>query len=36
LADRVARDGAMAGAYAGDAIAATAALNRVVDRVLAG
>jgi len=25
----------MAGAYAGDAIAATAALNRVVDRVLA-
>ncbi|MBT1669350.1 TetR/AcrR family transcriptional regulator [Curtobacterium flaccumfaciens pv. flaccumfaciens] len=32
----LARDGAMAGAYAGDAIAATAALNRVVDRVLAG
>ncbi|WNY33927.1 TetR/AcrR family transcriptional regulator [Curtobacterium flaccumfaciens] len=31
----LARDGAMAGAYAGDAIAATAALNRVVDRVLA-
>lgn len=32
----LARDGAMAGAYAGDAIAATAALGRVVDRVLAG
>ncbi|QSB24811.1 TetR/AcrR family transcriptional regulator [Curtobacterium sp. 24E2] len=31
----LARDGAMAGAYAGDAIAATAALGRVVDRVLA-
>ncbi|OIH99000.1 TetR family transcriptional regulator [Curtobacterium sp. MCBA15_009] len=31
----LARDGAMAGAYAGDAIAATAALQRVVDRVLA-
>ncbi|QQD77148.1 TetR/AcrR family transcriptional regulator [Curtobacterium sp. YC1] len=31
----LARDGAMAGAYAGDAIAATAALHRVVDRVLA-
>ncbi|ROP74129.1 TetR/AcrR family transcriptional regulator [Curtobacterium sp. PhB115] len=32
----LARDGAMAGAYAGDAIAATAALGRVADRVLAG
>lgn len=31
----LARDGAMAGAYAGDAIAATAALGRVVERVLA-
>ncbi|MDK8172141.1 TetR/AcrR family transcriptional regulator [Curtobacterium sp. C1] len=31
----LARDGAMAGAYAGDAIAATAALGRVVDRVIA-
>lgn len=31
----LARDGAMSGAYAGDAIAATAALGRVVDRVLA-
>ncbi|OIH97381.1 TetR family transcriptional regulator [Curtobacterium sp. MCBA15_001] len=32
----LARDGAMSGAYAGDAIAATAALQRVADRVLAG
>ncbi|PYY34626.1 TetR/AcrR family transcriptional regulator [Curtobacterium sp. MCJR17_055] len=31
----LARDGAMSGAYAGDAIAATAALNRVAERVLA-
>jgi AcrR family transcriptional regulator len=31
----LARDGAMVGAYAGDAIAATAALSRVADRVLA-
>jgi len=31
----LARDGAMSGAYAGDAIAATAALGRVVERVLA-
>ncbi|MGN7191686.1 TetR/AcrR family transcriptional regulator [Curtobacterium sp. MCBA15_004] len=31
----LARDGAMSGAYAGDAIAATAALGRVVDRVIA-
>ncbi|MFJ4221651.1 TetR/AcrR family transcriptional regulator [Curtobacterium luteum] len=31
----LARDGAMTGAYAGDAIAATAALGRVVERVLA-
>jgi AcrR family transcriptional regulator len=31
----LARDGAMSGAYAGDAIAATAALSRVVGRVLA-
>ena len=30
----LARDGAMAGAYAGDAIAATAALGRVVERVI--
>ena len=30
----LARDGAMSGAYAGDAIAATAALQRVADRVL--
>ncbi|WP_206556260.1 TetR/AcrR family transcriptional regulator [Curtobacterium luteum] len=30
----LARDGAMTGAYAGDAIAATAALGRVVERVL--
>jgi AcrR family transcriptional regulator len=30
----LARDGAMSGAYAGDAIAATAALARVVERVL--
>ncbi|MFJ3381471.1 TetR/AcrR family transcriptional regulator [Curtobacterium sp. NPDC090217] len=32
----LARDGAMSGAYAGDAIAATAALRRVAERVLAG
>ncbi len=32
----LARDGAMSGAYAGDAIAATAALGRVAERVLAG
>lgn len=32
----LARDGAMSGAYAGDAIAATAALQRVAERVLAG
>ncbi|WP_144764096.1 TetR/AcrR family transcriptional regulator [Curtobacterium sp. 9128] len=31
----LARDGAMSGAYAGDAIAATAALGRVAERVLA-
>lgn len=31
----VARDGAMTGGYAGDAIAATGALRRAVDRVLA-
>ncbi|WP_066522025.1 TetR/AcrR family transcriptional regulator [Curtobacterium ammoniigenes] len=31
----LARDGAMMGAYAGDPIAATAALNRVANRVLA-
>jgi AcrR family transcriptional regulator len=31
----LARDGAMSGAYAGDAIAATAALGRVTERVLA-
>ena len=30
----LARDGVMAGAYAGDAIAATAALGRVVERVI--
>ncbi|KQO63202.1 TetR family transcriptional regulator [Curtobacterium sp. Leaf261] len=30
----LARDGAMVGAYAGDSIAATAALGRVVDRVV--
>ncbi len=31
----LARDGAVAGGYAGDAIAATAALTRIADRVLA-